>query len=105
MSTMDLQEDRCYATGDQLAPTFIFASPNQYHTGMATWIAQQPPEKQTQIDLLTPHYGLRRQPVTGNQPASGRLGLNKLLNWCRQLHAHRALTVRIWAGFKESARL
>ncbi|KAA1101755.1 hypothetical protein PGT21_029239 [Puccinia graminis f. sp. tritici] len=43
------------------------------------------PEKQTQIDLLTP-------PVTGNQPASGRLGLNKLLNWCRQLHAHRALT-------------
>ncbi|KAA1109727.1 hypothetical protein PGTUg99_033014 [Puccinia graminis f. sp. tritici] len=51
---MDLQEDRCYATGDQLAPTFIFASPNQYHTGMATWIAQQPPEKQTQIDLLTP---------------------------------------------------
>ncbi|KAA1136225.1 hypothetical protein PGTUg99_006954 [Puccinia graminis f. sp. tritici] len=46
------------------------------------------PEKQTQIDLLTP-------PMTGNQPASGRLGLNKLLNWCRQLHAHRALTEAI----------
>ncbi|KAA1113980.1 hypothetical protein PGTUg99_025286 [Puccinia graminis f. sp. tritici] len=87
--------------GTDVAPV---PQPVPHRDGNVDCPAARPlPEKQTQIDLLTPHYGLRRQPVTGNQPASGRLGLNKLLNWCRQLHAHRALTGQFTSNLDFSA--